>query len=181
VNRRFDLDARISELAREKLKPRADVGDADWSFWERKNLNIHRVVATWRRGAGITEVAGLRGAVRTAIGRRFRRAWWRGLAFGAVVEVDSIGVSATELASLVDGRENVQGTWQWVILVSCDGKALAVHTWIEGFLSPLYLGLLESLRTEGFEVASARKEKDGLMKFLTAARPGLFHEFRDAS
>jgi hypothetical protein len=181
MNQRFDLDAEISELTREKLKARTDVGDADWSFWERKNLNMHRVVASWRRGGGITDAVGLRESARTAIRRRFRRAWWRGLAFGIAVEVDSIGVPPADLAALVDGRENVQGTWQWVVLVSRDGKALAVHTWIEGYLSPIYVGVLERLRAQGFEVTSARKEKDGLMKLLTAARPGLFPGFREAS
>ncbi len=181
MNRSFDLDGAISELTRDKLKARAEIGDADWSFWERKNLNLHRVVAAWRRGDGITDVAGVRESVRTAIGRHFRRAWWRGLAFGAAVEVDSIGVDPMDLAELVDGRENVHGTWQWVALVARDGRALGVHTWIEGYLSPVYLRLLERLRSQGFEVASARKEQDGLMRLLTAARPGLFPRFRDAS
>lgn len=168
-------------MTRGKLKPRAELADSDWSFWERKNLNMHRVVASWRRGSKVTDVIELRDAVRSAIGRRFRCAWWRGLGFGAAMEVDSIDVGPEELASLVDGRANDRGTWQWVLLVSRDKKALGVHTWIAGYLSPIYVGLLERLRAGGFDVAAACKEKDGLMRLLTAARPALFPRFREAS
>jgi hypothetical protein len=46
-------------------------------------------------------------------------------------------------------------------------------------LSPTYRGLLGQLDEAGFEVASARREKDGLMQILTAMRRRRFPDFRD--
>ena len=51
--------------------------------------------------------------------------------------------------------------------------------WIEGYLSLVYRALLAGLEEQGYQVASVRKEKDGLMRLLTAAKPGHFPEFRN--
>ena len=79
---------------------------------------------------------------------------------------------------------------QWVVLLSgTDSRtATGVHTWIEGFLSPVYRSILQSLSQSGYTITSVMKEKDGLMRFLTAVADararGLyghaqFPEFRD--
>ena len=55
-----------------------------------------------------------------------------------------------------------------MILVAADRHvAIGVHTWIEAFLSPAYRAILLSLENMGCQVNSVRREKDGLMKFLT--------------
>jgi hypothetical protein len=66
------------------------------------------------------------------------------------------------------------------VLVSPAKKTvLACHTWIEGYLSPVYRDLLGRLQERSFQITSVRREKDGLMKVLTAARPALFTDFGD--
>jgi len=56
-----------------------------------------------------------------------------------------------DLKVLVDVRENEKGTLQWVVLVASDARiALGVHTWIEGYLSPVYRDTLQALAKTGY-------------------------------
>ena len=175
---RLDLAAEIGDSAAGRLLPIESSGDADWRFWEKRSLNLHRVVGLWTHGSSSAREVGVE--ARGAIGKGFRGAWWRGLGFGIVVEVRNVESYPEAFLPLVDGRENRAGTWQWVILVSATGrKAAGLHTWIEGYPSPVYRGLLERLDERGFAIESARKDKDGLMKLLTAAKPRLFPDFRN--
>jgi hypothetical protein len=106
--------------------------------------------------------------LRDALGGTFKRSWWRGIAYGVVVDVTSVTLTEDDLKTLVDVRENSKGDLQWVILVARDaGVALGVHTWIEAYLSPVYRAVVEILMQSGCKVTSVRREKDGLMKFLT--------------
>jgi hypothetical protein len=114
------------------------------------------------------------------------------MGYGIVAEVSVTALSVDDLKTLVDGRENPKGTLQWVILIARDSRvAVGVHTWMEAYLSPVYREMLQVLQKTGFQVASARKEQDGLMKFLTGVadmnaaltsfgtRTEAFPEFRD--
>jgi hypothetical protein len=165
---RIDLAEELSALMEGCLRARGDIPESEWCFWEKRNLNIHRVVGLWTGGPSSARTIGKE--TRATLARHFRRAWWRGLGFGAVVEVRDIEGFPEEFRELVDGRENSKGTWQWVVLVSPEHrKAAGLHTWIEGYLSPVYRALLAFLHEQGFEIESVRREKDGLMKVLTAA------------
>ena len=80
-----------------------------------------------------------------------------------------MSLSQDDLKILVDGYENSKGTMQWVVLVSDkERRATGVHTWIEGFLSPAYRTILQSLGQAGWQISSVMKEKDGLMRYLTS-------------
>jgi len=174
----IDLEQELSELTAGTLQPRADVREANWHFWEKRNLNLHRVVALCTYAPPTARE--LETQVRETLGGHFPCAWWRGLGFGVVIEVRDVAGFPEEYRPLVDGRANPKGTWQWVILVSrARRKAWGLHTWIEGYLSPIYRGLLRRLDEQGFEVTSVRKEKDGLMRLLTALKPERFPEFED--
>ena len=144
---RADLPSIIaSATAPRGLCPRPDLHEPSWSFWELRNLNIHRVVGLfdeWRQFAGARE---LEAEMRAVVSRNFKRSWWRGMAYGVVAVVGAISLSPDELKMLVDVRENQSGTLQWVILISSDTRiALGVHTWIEGRLSPVYRDILQAL------------------------------------
>ncbi len=115
------------------------------------------------------------------------------MAYGVVADVPAISLSLDDLKVLVDIYDNKKGTLQWVILVTVDARvALGVHTWMEAYLSPGYRGILQALSDAGYCVASARREKDGLMRFLTGVadaeaaigsfgtRRAAFPEFRNS-
>lgn len=165
-----DLSAIVNAAARQRqLKARMDLHERGWTFWELRNINMHRVVGLLRADAPIADVGTLDTTLRGVLGRTFKRAWWRGIAYGVVADVGSFSATPDDLKVLVDGRENTKGTMQWVVLV--DGQAhtaTGVHTWLEGYLGPVYRAVLQALADQGYQVNSIMKEKDGLMRVLTA-------------
>lgn len=178
-----DLDRTLAAAAIALgLRPRADIDEPGWRFWELRTLNRHRVVALDRRATAATP-ADLAAEVRSAIGRHFRRAWWRGLAFGAVVEVGEVPWAVADLVPLVDAYESHHGVLQWLVVVEPSARrALGVHTWEAVFLSPVYRAALGALAAEGFDLARAVKSKDGVWRFLTgvsAAEGVNFPEYQD--
>jgi hypothetical protein len=188
----LDLGSSVASAAEDKgLHRRSDLAEQGWTFWERRTVNIHRVVGLLRASTSARDVNELDAQLRLALARNFKRAWWRGIAYGVVANVGALTFTPEDLKVLVDGYENPKGTMQWVILLSGDADArhaTGVHTWIEGYLSPVYRAVLHALNERGYQVASARKEKDGLMRALTRvadarAIPGTrrvaFPEFRD--
>jgi hypothetical protein len=172
-----------------QLKSRADLHERGWMFWELRNLNMHRVVGLLRATQHIADVRQLDAALRGALGRAFKRAWWRGIAYGVVAEVGPVPPTPDDLTVLVDGRENSKGTMQWVVLVDSSGRRVTgVHTWVEGYLGPVYRSVLQSLSNQQFQIESVMKDKDGLMRVLTGIADGqarvltgrpAFTEFQD--
>jgi hypothetical protein len=155
---------------RQNLRPREDLDEPGWTFWELRNINRHRVVGLVREHRPFADVHDLEAEIRSVVSRHFKCAWWRGMAFGVVGDVPSISLRPEDLKVLVDVRENPKGTLQWVILVASDPRAaIGIHTWMEAYLSPVYRSILQGLGNGGYHVATATREKDGLMRFLTAA------------
>src|SRR5215831_174307 len=105
-----------SAVAPKDMQLRADVPEPTWTFWERRTLNIHRVVGLSRAQCRSTDARALDSELRAAFARNFKRAWWRGIAYGAVVNVGSLTLTPDDLKILVDEYENNKGTMQWVIL-----------------------------------------------------------------
>ena len=167
---RSDLSSIIaSEAAQRNLRPRNDLNEPGWTFWELRTLNRHRVVGLLNEYRQFTDAHDLEAEIRGVVSRNFKCSWWRGMAYGVVAEMSAISLSPDGLKTLVDVRENENGTLQWIVLVASDARvALGVHTWMEAYLSPVYRGILQALADTGCKVATAKREKDGLMRFLTA-------------
>ena len=186
------LAAFIAEPARQRgLQPRDDIREPGWTFWELRTLNRHRVVGLVREYRQFKDAPDLGAEIREVVSRHFKCAWWRGMAYGVVADVPTISLQPDDLKVLVDVRENPKGTLQWVILAAGDAHAaVGVHTWMETYLSPVYRSILQALTAAGYRVATAVRQKDGLMRFLTAvadvdvaihsfgARRSAFPEFR---
>ncbi len=153
-----------------KLRPRTDPREPGWMFWELRTFNMHRVIGLLHEGQEFADAHDFGASIREVVARHFKTSWWRGMAFGVVAEAMVTSLDAEDLKVLVDGRANPKGTLQWVVLVASEPRvALGVHTWMEAYLSPAYRHTIRALETAGYQVSSARKEKDGLMKFLTGA------------
>lgn len=185
-----ELSAILASAALQKdMHARMDINEPGWTFWEHRNINIHRVVGFLRAAREYPDARALDAELRGAMARHFKRAWWRGIAYGVVANVGALAPSPEDLKILGDAYENAKGTMQWVILIGPDARtATGVHTWVEGFLSPVYRSVLQSLSGKGCQVASVMKEKDGVLRFLTAVADGrvmaqtgrpAFSEFRD--
>ncbi len=179
-----DLSAVVGAAASRKgLRLRGDLHDEGWTFWELRNLNMHRVVGLLSDTTAAPDVPGLETEIRSAISRDFHRSWWRGLAYGVVARMASTSWTPDDLKAMVDSYENRKGVLQWVVVVDVEGdSAVAVHTWEQVYLSAVYRELLGALASAGYRVATAVKGKDGLLKFLTGVSDleGVsFPEFHD--
>ena len=169
--------------APKRLQRRGDIDEAGWTFWELRNINMHRVVGLLNEPRQFAGPRALEAEIRGAIARNFKRSWWRGLAYGVAAQVMPNSWNPDDLKVLVDIYENSKGVLQWVVLVSSDDlTAIGVHTWEEAYLSFVYRSILGSLTAAGYRVTTAIKGKDGLLKFLTGVSElkGVhFPEFRD--
>jgi hypothetical protein len=165
-----DLPSIVNSAASQRrLKSRPDLHERGWAFWELRNINMHRVVGLFRPDIPIVDVGTLNTTLRDGLARNFKRAWWRGIAYGVVADAGSFSPTTDDLKVLVDSYENTKGTMQWVVLV--DGQAhkvTAVHNWIEGYLGPVYRAVLQSLAAQGYQINSVMKDNDGFLRFLTA-------------
>ena len=165
----LDLSAAVAAATgRRALRPRIDLHEPGWTFWELRNLNMQRVVGVVTEHRQVADGHDLESEIRGVVFRYFKPAWWRGMAYGVVADVASVSLDLDHLKSLVDIYDNAKGTLQWVVLLSEDARtALGAHTWLESYLSPVYRDILQALSDAGYRVASARREKDGLLRFLT--------------
>nr|NJM04325.1 hypothetical protein [Desulfobacula sp.] len=151
----------------------------DWTLWEHKTFNIHRAILYWPNKSDQTYPE-MSDAIRNKIYEKFKVSWWRGFGYGAIIKVPTIPNGIDKIDDSIDIRDNQNGTWQWTILVCQESNSIiAVHTWMAGFLTPIYEALLNSYRTEGYEVGNFKKEKDKLMKFLTKLSALKGVDFRD--
>ena len=165
-----DLEHALASAAEERGLHRGSMRDAGWVFWELRTLNRHRVVGLLRRQALFPGLREVEAEIRDTVARHFKRAWWRGMAYGVVVEVPGLSLTAENIESLIDVRDNRRGTLQWVFLIArSTSAAIGVHTWIEGYLSPVYRSVLQKLEDGKFDVTTLTKEKDGLMTVLSGA------------
>lgn len=166
-----DLRRIVASAAIEaKLQWREDIREPDWAFWELRNINMHRVIGLMSAYRQFPDVASLQSEIRGKVGRNFKVSWWRGMAYGAVAELSALSLQLDDVKKLVDIHENAKGDLQWLVLVASGARAaLGVHTWIEGYLSLVYRSIVQQLANAGYKVANARREKDGMMKFLTSA------------
>ena len=139
-----------------------------WRLWELKNWNRHRAVLQ-RRTNFSGDAATLQKAVREEVASAFKISWWRGFAFGVLVESNGPPPDPAALITEIDPRNEPKGTWQWTVVVCPESKkVVGVHTWMEGWLSPLYHALLCHYEDQGFSLAWAVRPKDRLMKILTS-------------
>ena len=116
------------------MRPRNDLSEPGWMFWELRTLNIHRVVGLAGEHRQFADARDLEGDIRGVLTRNFKRAWWRGIAYGVVAEVSAISLRTDDLKLLVDVRENEK--------VPCSGSS-----WWPGMPGPLSACTLGSQAT----------------------------------
>jgi len=160
----------LDDILETRLSRRSDGESSDWCVWEHKTLNIHRGVLQRRVQDKAYEYAQFMEEVRQHVQACFRYQWWRGFAFGVVIEVSVIPADLPLIEQSIDTRALIKPVWQWNILACQESQlAVGVHTWTEGYLSPLFRQIMERYQDNGYTVGSFKKEKDRLMKFLTSA------------
>jgi hypothetical protein len=148
------------------LKPKAPERQRDWKLWQKKSFNIHRGLIEFaaKRGRTLEDTARL---VREGVRAEFRPGWFRGFGFGAIIHFEELPRDFTEICHYVDTRNKRHGVWQWVIACLDEDKvAVAVHTWLHGYLRPVYDSVLQQLAASGYECSASDSEVDALIATL---------------
>lgn len=153
-----------------RLRLRDEDTSPEWQVWERKTLNIHRGVLHWRPTDAHLTYTEMATEIRRTVKEKFKVSWWRGFGFGVLIDATAIPDDISAIEESVDARASSKGTWQWTVF-ACEPAQIAVgvHTWTEGYLSPVFRDLLAGYESQGWTVGRFKKEKDALIKFLMAA------------
>jgi len=155
----FNIDSKL-------LKPITPRHQPEWHLWQKKNFNIHRglVELTARQVNSIDDLAR---EVREGIRSEFRPGWLRGFGFGAIIHFNEIPADFTQICQHVDSRNKRHGVWQWIIAcLDEDNVAVAIHTWLHGYLRPAYDSVLEQLAKQGYQCHAADAEVDVVIATL---------------
>lgn len=157
----------LESILQTALRPREISGDDQWQVWEHKTLNIHRGVLVWRPQQALSWHEMSEAISQQAqVAYKVRR--WRGFGFGVIVESPTIPEDIATIDEAIHTQAQSRGTWQWCILVCPPVQtAIGIHTWMRGYLTPVYQELLLHYQTQGFEIGSCKKEKDRLLQFIT--------------
>lgn len=148
-------------------------------IWEVKTFNLHRAIidVDARPNSSHAQFAA---ELRSELQSNVRISWWRGFAFGVIVRHKTFPQDIATCIDNIDGRNNSKGTWQWSIVVDESLRAvIGVHVWMQGRLTGVFEEALASYKQQGYQVCVCRKDKDALMKFLSALHP--LPEFKPAS
>lgn len=160
----------LAEALQTHLRLREDAGDAEWQVWEHKTFNIHRGVLCWRPSRSHLSFAEMTALVRESVKAHYPVSWWRGFGFGVLIEARALPPDLADIDDAIATRAAEKGTWQWTVFACEPARTcIGVHTWTEGYLSPVYRQLIARYESLGWSVGSFKKEKDHLMQFLTAA------------
>jgi hypothetical protein len=162
----FGLGAILITIAPRLLKPLEPKHHCDWTLWEEKTINIHRGVIelTAPSGCSIDELAR---EVREGVREEYRPGWFRGFGFGTIVHFADVPGDFTQYCRHVDTRNKRHGVWQWAIACLDDEQiAIGVHTWLHGYLRPVYDATRQQLTHSGFQCHSSDADVDALIARL---------------
>ena len=122
-------------------------------LWEYKTFTIHRGVVSLRLLQRGDNVSTLKSDIRQLVLANYKRSWWRGFGFGAIVYVSNFTASEKleELYELIDTRDNKKGAWQWLMLIDKSSKEFTcVHMHMKGYLSSIFMNVIEFYENQGF-------------------------------
>lgn len=148
------------------LRPKRPVGEAAWRIWEKKTLNIHRGLIEWPDTPS-APVDAIACRIRASVRSEFRPDWFRGFGFGTILHLSTATPDFCEICRHIDRRNKTNGVWQWaVVQFDHDNVALGIHTWLHGYLRPVYESVLHQLASQGYQCHSVEAEMDPLIEKL---------------
>ena len=138
-------------------------------LWVKKGWNLFRGVVEARFHDERPEVVAR--LVREIVRREFKPGLIVPFAFGTVLRFDGAPPPASEMGRYVDTTARARDTWQWMIV--CDEArkvAYGIHTWVPGYLRPVYDDVLKQLAAQGYACASQDKRVDEVFARLWSVR-----------
>ena len=107
------------------LKPKPTATDPTWRFWEKKNFNIHRGIIEWFVDRNFESIDELALRIRSVVKSEFNPGWLRGFGFGTVLHVKKVSKDFVRICDHIDGRNRLEGVWQWPSFNSTTTKLLS--------------------------------------------------------
>lgn len=147
---------------------------SDWRLWQKKSFNIHRGIIELT-ARDIPSIDDLASDIRSGVRKEFRPGWLRGFGFGTVIHFRNMPADFTSICEHVDTRNKRHGVWQWMVAcVDTDRIAIGIHTWLHGYLRPVYESILQQLEADNYECMSIDADIDeiiaGLQRFAARCR-----------
>jgi hypothetical protein len=127
--------------------------DFSGALWVKNGINIFRGVIDYRCGNGTPEE--IADSVRDIVKREFSPGPIVPFAFGVVLQFTCDPPEPGKMSYFIDTKARLRDTWQWVIV--CDHAlktAYGIHTWMHGYLTPVYENLLHQLEQAGYKCTS---------------------------
>jgi hypothetical protein len=153
------------------LKPKSSVFETEWHLWVKSNFNIHRGIVEWFVNEDFASIDDLAARVRRGVKQEFQPGWFRGFGFGTVLHMRTLSPDFAQIGKHVDTRNRDNSVWQWAILRFDDDRvAIGVHTWLHGYLRPVYDSLLGDLEGSGYSCCSTDTNMDELLAALHRIR-----------
>ena len=157
------MNFEISEALITRTKPKVH---SDWSTWEKKTFNIHRGLIGLNVPR-INSIHDLAAQIRQGVREEFKPNWFRGFGFGTIIHFDEVPSDFAEICQHIDSRNKKGGVWQWAVVILTEDKiAIAIHTWLHGYLRPVYDSVLQQLEQNGFQCHASDAKMDVLIARL---------------
>jgi len=154
------------QIAPSLLKPKLPRTRLRWALWEKKNLNLHRGLIEFT-ALHVDSIHDLAREAREGVHDEFRPGWFRGFGFGTIIHFHKVPSDFAEICQHVDTRNKRHGVWQWTVACLDEEKvAVAIHTWLNGYLRPVYDSVLQQLDESGYKCHPADAEVDVLVTRL---------------
>ncbi len=162
------------EINPELLTPKPTRTDNTWKVWEKRNLKIHRGVIEWSPSDPFDSIDDLASNIREGVKGEYKVRWLRGFGFGVILHMKSVPDDFPKIVHHIDTRNKKDGVWQWAIILNEEHQlALGIHTWMHGYLRPVYDSVMTQLASAGYECISSDAEMDPLIAKLEKIRKRL--------
>jgi hypothetical protein len=139
---------------------------SDWVIWEKKNFNIHRGLIELN-APRIDSIHELAAQIRHGVREEFKPNWFRGFGFGTIIRFNEVPTDFAEICQHIDTRNKKGGVWQWAVVILQEVKiAIAIHTWLHGYLRSVYDSVLQQLEQDGFQCHASDSKVDVLVARL---------------
>lgn len=150
------------------LKPKPSAAEPTWRLWEKKNLNMHRGIIEWFVDPEVKSMDELALQVRRVVKSEFSPGWLRGFGFGTVLHVKNVSEDFAQICDHIDRRNTLKGVWQWAIVLFDDDKvAIGIHTWLHGYLRPVFDSIIQILEEDDYECKTSDADVDKLIATIS--------------
>lgn len=165
----------------DRLKPKTPKFETTWCLWQKSNLNIHRGILEYSVDTEIKSLDDLFLRIRKGVKKEFKPGWLRGFGFGTILHFKTVPDDLREICYQIDTKNKKDGVWQWAVVIFDEHKAaIGVHTWLHGYLRPVYDSILQQLVKNEYKCVSFDRQKGSCERGSTERDMSLCLQFSNS-